>query len=287
MTAKFDIYQDVTDRIIAAIEAGTMPWLRPWTGSKATGLGSEPYNAFSGRAYNGINWLILGCQPYLSKGWLTYKQAAELGGNVRKGEKGTPIVFWSFLRDKDDPKKVIPFARGYTVFNVEQCEGLSAKVKAPTPAVPGDTSITALAARVGATVRHGGNSAFYAPTPDHIVVPSVDAFQSQEAYDATLAHELVHWTGHKSRCDRQFGKRFGDDAYAFEELVAEIGSAFVCAHQGVALEGLQHAAYVNNWLSVLKQDKRAIFTAASAAKKAAEFLIGKAEEVEEEVKEAA
>jgi antirestriction protein ArdC len=287
MTAKFDIYQDVTDRIVAALEAGTAPWLRPWTGGKATGDFAEPYNAFSGRAYSGINWLILGCQPYPSKGWLTYKQAGELGGNVRKGERGTPIVFWSFLRDKDDPKKIIPFARGYTVFNTEQCEGLSGKVKAPAPAVPGDTSITALAARVGATVRHGGNRAFYAPTPDHIVVPSVDAFQSPEAYDATLAHELVHWTGHKSRCDRQFGRRFGDDAYAFEELVAEIGSAFVCAHQGVALEGLQHAAYVSNWLSVLRKDKRAIFTAASAAKKAAEFLTGTAAEAEEEVKQAA
>jgi len=284
---KTDIYQEVTDRIVASIEAGTAPWLRPWTGGKIKGFGSEPFNAASGRVYNGINWLILSCSHYGSNGWLTFKQAKELGGCVRKGEKGTPIVFWSFIRDKDDASKVIPFARGYTVFNVEQCDGIEAsrRLKVPPPAIPGDTSITAVAARVGAVVRHAGDRAYYSPSVDQVVLPGINNFKSQGHYDSTLAHELVHWTGHTSRNNRQFGARFGDEAYAFEELVAEIGSAFVCAHQGIDLDGLQHAGYVDNWLKVLKNDKRAIFTAASAAKKAAEYLIGDVA-VEEEIEDA-
>ena len=217
-----------------------------------------------------------------SGGWLTFKQAKELGGSVRKGEKGTQIVFWSFPKIKDaetGEEKVVPFAKGYTVFAVEQCDGLdAAKLKAPQPIVAGETNINLIAAAAGAQVRHGGSSAHYSPTGDYIQMPSVEAFESKDAYAGTLAHELVHWTGHQSRCDRQFGKRFGDDAYAFEELVAEIGSAFVCAQTGIPLEGLQHDRYVSSWLKVLKGDKRAIFTASSQAKKAAEFLLAEEEE---------
>ena len=142
-----------------------------------------------------------------------------------------------------------------------------------------------MAARVGAVVRHAGDRAYYSPSVDQVVLPGINNFKSQGHYDSTLAHELVHWTGHTSRNNRQFGARFGDEAYAFEELVAEIGSAFVCAHQGIDLDGLQHAGYVDNWLKVLKNDKRAIFTAASAAKKAAEYLIGDVA-VEEEIEDA-
>ena len=149
------------------------------------------------------------------------------------------------------------------------------------PVVAGDTSINALAARVGADVRHGGTKAFYAPQGDYVGMPTADSFASPDAYAATLAHELVHWTGHKSRCDRQFGKRFGDDAYAFEELVAEIGSAFVCAQMGIPLENLQHSSYIASWLKVLKADKRAIFTASSQAKRSSEFLITNEPVIEE------
>ena len=269
MTATNDIYQTVTDRIIASLEQGTAPWLKPWAANKCGAVG--PYNAATGRPYNGINWLVLG-----EGGWLTFKQAKELGGSVRKGEKGTAIVFWSFPKVKQDDgtEKVVPFAKGYTVFAVEQCDGLdAAKLKAPQPIVAGETNINLIAAAAGAQVRHGGSSAHYSPTGDYIQMPSADAFESADAYAGTLAHELVHWTGHQSRCDRQFGKRFGDDAYAFEELVAEIGSAFVCAQTGIPLEGLQHDRYVASWLKVLKGDKRAIFTASSQAKKAAEFLM--------------
>lgn len=274
MTTTTDIYQTVTDRIIAALEQGTAPWLKPWADGKCGTMG--PYNAASGRPYNGINWLVLG-----SGGWLTFKQAKELGGSVRKGEKGTQIVFWSFPKVKQDDgtEKVVPFAKGYTVFAVEQCEGIdAAKLKAPAPITAGQTNINVIAAQVGAQVRHGGSRAYYSPSTDHVQMPSLDAFESADAYAGTLAHELVHWTGHQSRCDRQFGKRFGDDAYAFEELVAEIGSAFVCAQTGIALEGLQHDSYVASWLKVLKGDKRAIFTASSQAKKASEFLLEQEEE---------
>ena len=275
MTTTNDIYQTVTDRIIAALEQGTAPWLKPWADGKCGTMG--PYNAASGRPYNGINWLVLG-----SGGWLTFKQAKELGGSVRKGEKGTQIVFWSFPKIKDaetGEEKVVPFAKGYTVFAVEQCDGIdAAKLKAPAPITAGQTNINVIAAQAGAQVRHGGSRAYYSPSTDHVQMPSLDAFESADAYAGTLAHELVHWTGHQSRCDRQFGKRFGDDAYAFEELVAEIGSAFVCAQTGIALEGLQHDSYVASWLKVLKGDKRAIFTASSQAKKAAEFLLEQEEE---------
>lgn len=282
---KIDIYQSVTDRIVAALEAGTAPWLRPWK-SDGSGSALQPFNALSGRPYSGINLLVLGCAPFASLGWVTYKQAIELGGSVRAGEKGTSIVFWKFDRTKDEETgevKVVPFARGYTVFNVDQCDGIEAgKVKAPIPPVPGDTDINALAARVGAVVRHGGDRAFFSPSGDFISIPSAESFNDVDNYASTLAHELTHWSGGEKRLNRQFGKRFGDEAYAFEELVAEIGSAFLCAANNIPLEGLQHPAYVANWLEVLKGDKRAIFTASSQATKAAKFLLEPAEADEEE-----
>lgn len=278
-----DIYQETTDRIVAAIESGTAPWLKPWNGKSG---GMVPFNAVSGRPYNGINLLILGTSEYSSLGWLTYRQAASLGGNVRKGEKGTTIVFWQFNHRKDKPTgevKVIPLAKAYTVFNVEQCEGLDAgKIIIPAPAVAGASWANDIAARHAVTLEHGGDRAYFNPSRDFVRMPSAADFKSPEAYQSTLAHELTHWTGHKDRLAREFGKRFGDGAYAFEELVAEIGSAFLCAAHGVATDSLQHPEYVANWLEVLKGDKRAIFTAASKAKIAAEYLAGKAEESAEE-----
>jgi len=279
-----DVYQETTDRIVAALETGTAPWLRPWRDGKS-GSALEPYNAATGRAYNGINLLVLGTLPYADLGYLTFKQALDLGGNVRKGEHGTMVIFWKFdlVEDKETGKrKTIPFARGYTVFNVEQCENLDAsKLKRPTAPQAGQTDMNALASRVGATVRHGGNRAFYTTAGDFVQMPSAEDFRGNEQYQATLAHELTHWTGHKDRCAREFGKRFGDAAYAFEELVAEIGSAFLCVQHGIALEALQHPAYVASWLRVLKDDKRAIFTAASKAKEAATFLNGEREEIQQ------
>lgn len=286
-----DIYQEVTDRIIAALEQGSVPWLRPWRDDKS-GSALEPYNAATGRPYNGINLLVLGTMPYADLGWITYKQAQELGGQVRKGEKGTGVIFWKFDRVKEegsDKAKVVPFARMYTVFNVSQCDGIdTAKLKRPVAPVAGSTDMNALATRAGATIRHGGNKAFYTTNGDFVQIPSIEAFKNQDHYQATLAHELTHWTGNEKRCAREFGKRFGDQAYAFEELVAEIGSAFLCARHGIALESLQHPQYVANWLEVLKGDKRAIFTASSKAKQAAEFLMAEpAYETETDMQEAA
>lgn len=278
----FDIYQTVTDRLVTALEAGTVPWLRPWkTANRGSAL--EPYNASSGRPYNGVNLLILGCAPYQSLGWMTFNQARALGGCVRKGERGTTVVFWKFDRVRDDETgevKTRPFARAYTVFNVEQIDGLPETLAAPLPPVAPEGGVIEVARRHGVDLRHGGDRAFFSPTYDFVQMPSADAFKSPEHYDATLAHELTHWTGGKARLDREFGKRFGDQAYAFEELIAEIGSAFACARLGVPLDGLQHPAYLANWLAVLKGDKRAIFTAASAAKRAAELLLGAAGEGE-------
>ena len=273
-----DIYQDVTDRIVAALEAGIVPWVKPWK-DNASGSITEPHNAVTGRRYNGINWLVLSSMPYASTGWLTFNQAKKLGGNVKRGEKGTQIVFWDFSRKQRDEKtgelKVIPFAKAYTVFNLDQCENLPlAKIKAPTPVTIGSGDMNVIAATHNVNLQHGGNRAFFSPAFDQVQMPSADSFKSADHYQSTLAHELTHWTGHDSRLKRDFSKgRFGDAAYAFEELVAEIGSAFLCARAGIKLEGLQHADYVGNWLQVLKNDKRAIFTAASKAKQAAEYLL--------------
>lgn len=286
-----DIYEETTNRIVSALEAGTVPWNRPWRDGKASD-GTLPFNAVSGRPYNGINVLILGTTPFGSLGWLTYKQAVSIGANVRKGEKGTLIVFWKFERRKDEKTgetKTVPFARGYTVFNVEQCDNVSPELlKIPAPPVPGEGGFLAIAEKHGANIKHGGNRAFFTPAGDFIQMPSAEDFLSPDHYQATLAHELTHWTGAEKRLNRQFGKRFGDQAYAFEELVAEIGSAFLCAGAGIALDSLQHPAYLANWLEVLKADKRAIFTAASKAKAASEYLTGdKAEEAPEAEAQAA
>lgn len=276
-----DIYQTVTDRIITALETGAAPWLRPWRDSKA-GSALEPFNALSGRPYHGINLLILGSMPYADLGWLTFKQALAAGGSVRKGEKGTGIIFWKFQSTKDEETgkvSTIPFARMYTVFNVAQCDGLDpAKLSMPTAPTVGTTDMNALATKVGAVVRHGGNKAFYSTAGDFVQMPTVEAFKSDADYQSTLGHELVHWTGNAKRCNREFGRRFGDEAYAFEELVAEIGAAFLCAQSGIAHEGLQHTSYLAAWLKVLKADKRAIFTAASKAKEAVRFLTEDREE---------
>jgi antirestriction protein ArdC len=283
---KIDVYESVTNRIIASLEAGTIPWQRPWRDSK-NGSASEPFNAVSVRPYNGINLLILGTMPFPSLGWLTFHQALELGGSVRKGEKGTGIVFWKFSRVKDTDtgeEKTIPFARPYTVFNVDQCDGLdAAKLKTPAPPSPAETDINKIAANIGAIVKHGGNKAFFSPAHDFIGMPAIDAFKTIEGYQGTLAHELTHWTGHEKRLGREFGKRFGSDAYAFEELVAEIGSAFLCAKIGIPMEGLQHADYVANWLSVLKNNKKAVFLASSKARAASEFILGERAEDSEAI----
>ncbi len=282
-----DLYREITDSIVREVEKGTIPWLRPWR----TGVGPSvdtqlPRNAMTNREYSGINvcmlWGAAAKHGYESGRWLTFKQAKEAGGHVRKGEKGELVIFIKKLERKrkiedgegEDKIERFPMMRGYTVFNVAQCDDLPEKLLHGKPLPPApelDTLYRDFVAATTADIRHGGDRAFYSTGGDYIGMPHIQAFKEVASYKATCLHELTHWTGHKARCDRQFGKRFGEKAYAAEELVAEIGAAFLCAHLGVRGE-LRHASYVANWLEVLKSDKRAIFTAASAASKAADFL---------------
>ena len=286
--AKTDVYTRVTDRIIANLEAGTRPWLKPWSVPKNGNVASLPLRS-NGTPYRGINVLLLWGEAidkgFTSTTWITYKQAVERGAHVRKGVHGSTVVYpdratTTETNDKgEEVERGFAFLKAYTVFNVEQVEGLPASFYAkPAPRDESHTVETIAAAedffaRTGATFRHGGNRAFYTTVGDFIQLPPVQAFRDAESYTATKAQELIHWTGHESRTARQFGKRFGDKAYAFEELVAELGSAFLSAQLGVTPEPREdHAAYLASWLKVLKDDKRAIFSAAAHAQRAADFL---------------
>jgi len=278
---KRDIYQDVTNQIVQAIENGPEAWARCW---KAT----MPQNGITGRVYNGINvlllWLAADRGGFGSSDWMTYRQAAAAGGQVKKGERGTTVVFYKkrTITEKDesgeDVKKDVPMLKAFTVFNREQVEGLP-EVEAVEVARVEDAE--GIMAGSGA-VFVGGEPA-YVPSKDVIRMPAVYDFQTVEHYYATAFHELTHWTGSKKRLNRDLSGRFGCEAYAAEELIAEIGSAFLCAKVGIQGE-LRHAGYVQNWLKVLKADKRAVFTAASHASKAAEYL---ADLASEEIREAA
>lgn len=282
-TAKRDMHQQITDQIIAALESGTAPWVKPWSATS-----SNPHNAATGHAYRGINLLILGMAPYASSGWLTYKQATDLGGNVRRGEHGTAIVFWKQLQVEDRADatklKVIPMMKSFTVFNLEQCENLPARLTETTPVTPEQVQErNALSAKLmaQATVSHGGDRAFYRPSTDSIQLPTPETFRTPADYEATALHELTHWSGAPTRCNRNLNTHFGDEAYAREELVAELGAAFLCAQCGIDGK-LQHESYIANWLKVLKGDKKAIFTASAAAQKAVDFITQCVAEEEEE-----
>lgn len=241
----------------------------------------------AGRRYRGVNvpllWATADAVGYRSNVWGTYKQWTERKAQVRKGEKATMVVFWKQLQfdtkdEGDDGKRLM--ARAYFVFNADQVDGWDAsqpsgKSREDLSEDERIASAEEFFRNTGSVVRHGGNRAFYAPSRDVIAMPDFGQFRDGISYYATLAHEHVHWTGSKGRCDREFGKRFGDQASAFEELVAELGAAFLCSHLGLANEPREdHAAYVASWLAVLRSDKRAIFTAASKAQGAVDYLQG-------------
>lgn len=287
-----DLYRTVTNQIIAELEQGAAPWLKPWRTSRHS-LGSlMPANFATGRPYHGINIPILwgACAElgYERHTWLTYKQAQDLGGQVRKGEKAVTVVFTKRLTVKEDEEeRTLSMLRTYFVFNVAQVDGLE------TPAPPADVTpearndaLDAFVGATGADVRHGGNIACYVPSKDFVNMPEFRQFETPESYYATILHELTHWTAAKARLDRDLSGRFGTRAYAAEELVAELGAAFLCAHLGITGE-LRHAGYIENWLRLLKEDDRAIFTAASKASRASDYLIGFSEPKEEELEEAA
>jgi antirestriction protein ArdC len=299
---KQDVYTRVTERIIADLEQGVRSWLKPWHSEHAAGKITRPLR-HNGTPYNGINILLLWGEA-LAKGyaapiWMTYKQAQELGANVRKGEKGSLVVYANRITKTEtndageDTEREIPFMKGYTVFNVEQVDGLPAHYYAqpvnPLPLAERIEAADAFMTGTGATIHHGGNQAFYAPSRDVVQLPPFEAFKDKESYYATALHELTHWTKAKGRLERDFSaKRFGDTGYAREELVAELGAAFLCADLGITPDIREdHAAYLGHWLSVLKEDKRAIFSAAAHAQRAADYLKGlqpnaqAAEEVQE------
>ncbi len=281
MASKIDLYADVTDRIVEALEDGVAPWVRPWES-----LGAFR-NAVTGREYRGVNPFLLSIasvrNDFKDLRWATFRQWKTVNGSVRKGERSTLVVFWGTFKSKTktDPltgkPSVIPFLKYFRVFNAEQVDGADADRLAPLPEPVNtdarDATLDAFVSATGADIRTGG-AAFYAPGTDTVTLPPFDSFKDGGAYYGVALHELTHWTGHPSRLNRKLANRFGSEAYAAEELIAELGSAFLC--QRFRVDGtLQHPEYVANWLRVLKNDKRAIFTASSAARKAAEFLYGK------------
>ncbi len=273
------IHQNVTDKIIKAMEADPGQWTKPWTDS------GRPKNATTGRKYSGVNILLLGMsgasEGYPSGLWGSYKQWQGIGAQVKGGSKGTAIVYASTYipKDAEPHTKAIPFMKSTKVFNAAQVDGYTVEETMPTSTVQRLKDVDQFTHATGADVRHGGDRAYYTPAQDFIGMPELNSFKdtatgtATEHMYGTLLHELTHWTGHKSRCDRNFSKRFGTEAYAAEELVAELGASFLCAGLGLAIEPrLDHAQYLNSWLRLLKSDKKAIFTAASKASQAVEWL---------------
>lgn len=285
------LYDEVTAKIIAQLEDGIFPWVRPW--SAANAVPGLPRNAVSGRAYSGVNVLILWGAvidgSYPSQDWLTFRQALAAGGCVRKGEKGQTVFYADrFIPEEGreqgegsaDTPRSIPFLKRFTVFNAAQCDGLPERLAAdatPLPERELHSQAEALISATQADFRIGGAKAFYNVGDDYVQVPPQPAFTARIDYYRTALHELGHWTGHKTRLDRDQSGRFGSGKYAREELCAELSSAFLCAALGI-VPTVRHADYLGSWLAVLRQDNRAIFKAASQASKASDFLLSFADQ---------
>lgn len=288
-SGRADLYQTVTQRIVGELEEGRVPWVKPW----GTGGGADaalPRNALTGRAYSGINILILwGAvieHRWPAQGWLTFRQALNAGGSVRRGERGTSVVYADRFTPKGEAERAardgdaarsVPFLKSFTVFNVAQCEGLRPGLGLdPLPLAEHELIPVAEAVIAAAGVEYliGGDEAFYVPAKDYIRMPPLGAFVSAEDYYGTALHELVHATGHPKRLDRKTLTATGSKDYGREELVAEMGSAFLCAALGI-VPTIRHADYLGTWLDILKEDDRAIFRAASAASRAADWLLAR------------
>ena len=278
-----DLYAEVSERILAELQRGAPPWVKPW--SATPGL-NVPQNAVTSRPYSGCNVILLWLAR--NRGWsaprfLTFKQAQEAGGHVRKGEHGTKVYFVKQLQVKDGETeeaetRFVPMLREYTVFNFDQCDGLPAGIRAGKPMrLRNPDARDALAddflRSTGADIREGSGAAYFAPGHDFISMPAFAAFKGADHFYSVAFHELTHWTGHKSRLDRDLRNRFGSRDYAAEELVAELGAAFLCAEFGFDGD-VRHAGYIATWMELLKADKRAFFTATSKAQAAADYLRG-------------
>jgi antirestriction protein ArdC len=283
-----NLYREITDKIVAELEQGIVPWVQPWTsGNQPSPLGL-PINGLTRRSYSGINilllWSALEEKGFASPYWVTFKQSIAMGGSVRKGEHGTHVYFADkFTPQKEkaraeqegDEPSAIAFLKRYTVFNADQCDGLPKGLIAQPVAKPERQLVPeaeALIAATAADFRIGGDEAFYVPSEDFIRIPPQTAYTDQINYYRTAFHELGHWTGHKSRLDRNLTTKFGTQDYAREELVAEMATAFMCATIGI-VPTVRHADYIGNWLQVLKEDAKAIVRAASLASKASGFIL--------------
>lgn len=283
-----NLYTEITDRIIAELEAGHMPWVQPWGTDAAKAPLAMPTNASNSRQYSGINILILWGAViqggFSRQDWLTFRQALSLGGHVRKGERGTTVVYADrFVPDGErrrateagEDAQAISFLKRFTVFNVEQCEGLPDDIAAAGPRPPPgsiEPAVEALIKAMGVTFRIGGDRAFYAVADDYVQVPPPQAYFEPVNWHRTALHELGHATGHSSRLSRDQSGSFGTKKYAFEELVAELSAAFTCASLGIT-PTVRHSDYIGSWLEVLREDNRAVVRAASQASKAADYLL--------------
>jgi antirestriction protein ArdC len=286
-TERQDVYTRVTNKIVADLEQGVRPWMKPWNAGNTAGRITRPLR-HNGVPYSGINILMLWAssieQGFAAPHWMTFKQAIELNAHVRKGEKGSLVVYANTITKTEDDgsgneiERDIPFMKGYTVFNAEQIEGLPeiyyTKSEAQLTTVERDQRAEVFFASIRADIRYRGDRAFYSCDGDYIQMPVIEAFRDAQSFYATLAHESTHWTKHPSRLERDFGRKtWGDEGYAREELVAELGAAFLCADLGLTPEVRDdHASYIASWLTALKNDKRAIFSAAAHAQRAVDFL---------------
>ena len=282
-----DIYQEITNQIISALEAGAPPWRKPWNANKARPTG--PINGATGHQYRGINTLMLGMNPMSFETgdprWMTFKQAQEKGWHVVKGSKASTVVFFKKL-EIDDPDgqgaderntKTVPVIRSYAVFHASQLDGIPPYVAPAIGDVPWrkPESAQVILSASGVPIREGGDRAFYSPATDHIQLPPTATFKGPAEWAQTALHELGHATGHPSRLNRDLRNRFGSHAYAQEELIAELSSAFMGWELGIAADIPQHASYIECWLTVLKQDRRAIFSAAADAQKIADWCLAR------------
>ena len=283
-----NLYSEITDKIMAELEAGRVPWVQPWGTAAAKAPLGLPKNASTDRQYSGINVLLLwGAaieRGFSGQSWLTFRQALSLGGNVRKGERGTTVVYADRFVPEDEKRRAretgedaqaIPFLKRFTVFNTDQCENLPEDVATAAPPVPTgliEPRVEALIAATGIDFRIGGNRAFYVPAHDYVQVPPPQAYFEPINWHRTALHEMGHATGHVSRLGRDFSGSFGTKKYAFEELIAEINAAFCCASLGIT-PTVRHTDYIASWLEVLREDNRAIVRAASQAGKAADWLL--------------
>jgi antirestriction protein ArdC len=279
-------FEVITDRILAALDEGTIPWRKPWK------CGGFPRNLVTGKPYRGLNVFLTIMQGYASPYWLTFKQAQEQGGQVRKGEKGTPIIYWNWQKrqvedhDGDIEEKQVPFIRYYTVFNLAQIDGIVSPEGQSSefePIVSCEDVINNMPK--APVIESGWARASYSPAADIVRMPPRNAFKSEAGYYSTLFHELTHSTGHASRLDRKTITEmaaFGSEDYSKEELIAELGAAFLCGHTGIEQETIENnAAYIAAWRERLSEDKRLIISAAAQAQKAADFILGRQAEREE------